>query len=116
MLRELLRGFIRVQILFGASEEPVYGVALMAELARHGYRVGPGTLYPILYRLEHQGVLRKEGQVVNGKVRKYYRITSPGRRVLRRAQAQLQELAVEVLPTQRPATRGQHGRGGRKPR
>jgi DNA-binding PadR family transcriptional regulator len=98
MLRELFLGFIRIHILFHAAEAPVYGVALMAELARHGYRIGPGTLYPILHSLETQGFLRRENQVVDGKVRKYYRITPAGRRTLARAQAQLGELVDEVLP------------------
>jgi DNA-binding PadR family transcriptional regulator len=116
VLRELLLGFIRTHILFHATEEPVYGTALMAELGRHGYRVGPGTLYPILHRLEQQGFLRREGQAVNGKVRIYYRITLAGRRILSRAQAQLQELVAEVLPGAGPTgTRTRHG-GQRKAR
>jgi PadR family transcriptional regulator PadR len=99
MIRGLFLGFIRIHILFHAAEAPVYGVALMAELGRHGYRIGPGTLYPILHSLETQGFLRREDQVVDGKVRKYYRITPAGRRTLARARAQLGELVNEVLPT-----------------
>lgn len=102
MLRELFLGFIRVHILFHAAEAPVFGAALMVELARHGYQVGPGTLYPILHGLQRQGHLRREDQVVNGRVRKYYRATPAGRRTLSRAQAQLRELVEEVLPLGRP--------------
>jgi DNA-binding PadR family transcriptional regulator len=98
MIRTLFLGFIRVHILFHAAEGPVYGTALMAELARHGYQVGPGTLYPILHALERAGCLRREKQVVGGRVRKYYRATPAGRRTLSRAQAQLAELVGEVLP------------------
>jgi DNA-binding PadR family transcriptional regulator len=101
MLRELFLGFIRVHILFHAAEAPVYGMALMEELARHGYQVGPGTLYPILHALQSQGYLRREDHVVNGRVRKYYRATPAGRRTLTRAQAQLRELVEEVLPLSR---------------
>jgi PadR family transcriptional regulator PadR len=101
MLRELFLGFIRVHILFHATEAPVYGVAMMSELNRHGYRVGPGTLYPILHSLETQGSLRRSEQVIDGRVRKYYRITPAGQRTLARAQAQLVELAGEVLPSSR---------------
>jgi PadR family transcriptional regulator, regulatory protein PadR len=101
MLRDLVLGFIRVHILFHATEGPVYGTELMAELARHGYRIGPGTLYPILHALEAGGYLRRAAQVVHGHVRKYYRTTPAGRRLLARAQAQLVELAHEVLPTAR---------------
>ena len=105
MLRELFLGFIRVHILFHAAEAPVYGAALMGELARHGYHVGPGTLYPILHAFQSQGYLRREDQVVNGRVRKYYRTTPAGRRTLTRAQAQLRELVEEVLPPPRPKGR-----------
>ncbi len=110
MLRELFRGFIRVHILFHAAEGPVYGVALMEELARHGYQVAPGTLYPILHALESQGYLRREEQLVNGRVRKYYRATPAGQRTLTRAQSQLRELVEEVLPVRRPKGPGKrHG-------
>lgn len=105
MLRDLFLGFIRVHVLFHAAKAPVYGTALMAELGRHGYRVGPGTLYPILHSLEQHGLLRREAQVVNGRVRKYYRATAAGRGLLGRAQAQLRELAVEVLPPEMPLKR-----------
>jgi DNA-binding PadR family transcriptional regulator len=98
MIRELFLGFIRVHILFHAAEAPVFGVALMTELGRHGYQIGPGTLYPILHGLARDGYLHQEGEVVNGKVRKYYRITPAGRRILARAQTQLHELVDEVLP------------------
>lgn len=98
MLRELFLGFIRIHILFHAAEGPVYGAALMKELARHGYQVGPGTLYPILHALQGQGYLRRREEVVDGRIRKYYRITPAGRRTLARAQAQLRELVEEVLP------------------
>ena len=113
MLRELLLGFMRMHILFHAREAPVFGVALMTELERHGYRVGPGTLYPILHRLERHGFLRRGTQVVNGKVQKYYRITPAGRRILGRAQAQLHELVEEVLPAGSPTGRGTR-RSGRR--
>jgi DNA-binding PadR family transcriptional regulator len=115
MLRELFLGFVRIHILFHAAEAPVYGVALMAELGRHGYRIGPGTLYPILHSLETQGFLRRENQVVDGKVRKYYRITPAGRRTLARAQAQLGELVDEVLPAS-PLEDRTKGFGGRRQR
>jgi DNA-binding PadR family transcriptional regulator len=101
MLRELFLGFIRMHILHHATEGPVYGTELMAELARHGYRIGPGTLYPILHALEEAGYLRRASQNVNGRVRKYYRATPAGRRLLARAQGQLVELAHEVLPAGR---------------
>ena len=116
MLRELFLGFIRVHILFHAAEAPVFGTALMEELARHGYQVGPGTLYPILHALESQGYLRREEQVVNGRVRKYYRATPAGRRTLTQAQAQLRELVEEVLPLRQTKGSGKRHGGMRTAR
>ncbi len=46
--RYLYAGFIRLHVLHDAVKEPVYGRAMIEELARHGYALSPGTLYPIL--------------------------------------------------------------------
>ncbi|MCL5780757.1 MAG: PadR family transcriptional regulator [Firmicutes bacterium] len=97
MLRELFLGFIRVHILYHASLNPVYGLELMEELARHGYPVGPGTMYPILNKLEENGLLVSEKINVEGKLRKYYRITEAGGEVLAEAKEKIRELAREVL-------------------
>jgi PadR family transcriptional regulator, regulatory protein PadR len=105
MLRELFLGFIRVHILFHATEGPVYGTELMEELARHGYRIGPGTLYPILHAMAARGYLRYARQVVKGRARKYYRATPAGQRLLAKAQAKLIELAHEALPADRKLER-----------
>ncbi len=106
MIRELFLEFTRAHIPFHAAEGPVYGTALMAELARHGYRVGPGTLCPILHAFEGAECLRRANQVVAGRLRKYYRTTPLGRRTLARAQAQLVELVAEVLPRGGQTARG----------
>jgi PadR family transcriptional regulator PadR len=52
MLRGFFRGFIKIHILRHAAHAPVFGLALIRELARHGYDVSPGTVYPILQELE----------------------------------------------------------------
>lgn len=97
MIRDLFLGFIRIHVLHHAAARPVYGLWLIEELGRHGYRLGPGTLYPILRRLAEGGYLRPETRVVDGRARKYYTITPQGRRALRAARARLAELADEVL-------------------
>jgi DNA-binding PadR family transcriptional regulator len=95
--RQLVLGFIQVHILYHASVEPVYGVWLMSELERHGYRLSPGTLYPILHGMEEEGYLSSERKTVNGKVRRYYRATEEGRRALERAKERARELVGEIL-------------------
>ena len=64
LLHDLYLGFIRIHILYHAGREKVYGAWLMKELAHHGYRVGPGTLYPMLHALEEKGLLVSRGAIV----------------------------------------------------
>lgn len=97
MLRELFLGFIRVHILFHSSIKPVYGLELITELKNHGYHVSPGTMYPILNKMEQSGLLGSEKINVEGKIRKYYKITTEGNRVLIEAREKIRELAIEVL-------------------
>lgn len=97
MLRDFFLGFIKVHILHHAEQAPVYGLALIEELRRHGYELSPGTLYPLLHGLENAGYLAQESHVVGGKVRKYYTITDAGRIALQEARAKIGELVDEVL-------------------
>jgi PadR family transcriptional regulator len=96
VFRDLMLGFIRLHVLHHASRAPVYGSGISAELERHGYRVSWGTLYPLLHNLAAEGFLEREQQVVAGKVRKYYAITSLGRRALRDAASKAVELVCEI--------------------
>ena len=50
--RNFFLGFIRLHILYHATQEQVFGLDLIRELARHGYSLSPGTLYPMLHGLE----------------------------------------------------------------
>ncbi len=96
--RDLFLGFVRMHILYHAGEEPVYGVWLIEELARHGYALSPGTLYPMLHSLEDEGMLRRERRVVKGKVRKYYTLTEDGRIALDEGRKRAVELLREISP------------------
>jgi DNA-binding PadR family transcriptional regulator len=114
VLREFFLGFIKIHILHHAGEEPVYGLALIAELRRHGYELSPGTLYPVLHQLETAGYLRRIDRVVSGKVRKYYVLTRRGEQALGDARAKIAELVGEVLEARKsprvPRTRGRDER------
>jgi DNA-binding PadR family transcriptional regulator len=103
MLRDLFLGFIKVHILHHAAQEPVYGAWLMGELERHGYTISPGTLYPTLHALERDGYLTSERRVVEGRQRRYYRLTPAGQRALERARRQLIELVDEVVDPHAPS-------------
>lgn len=102
MLRDFFLGFIRIHVLYHASREPVYGLQLIAELARHGYHLSPGTLYPVLHGLEKSGYLAREHRLVDGKMRKYYRATLQGEQALAGARAKIVELVSEVLGGELP--------------
>jgi DNA-binding PadR family transcriptional regulator len=97
VLRHLFLGFIRLHILYHADKEPICGAELMDELGRHGYDVGPGTIYPVLHQMEAAGLLASTTDVIDGKRRKNIRATAAGRKLLREARSKLRELAAEVL-------------------
>lgn len=97
MFRDVLLAFVRVHLLHHAATEPIYGLEMIQELARHGYDLSPGTLYPILHGLEQAGYLVSVQRVVQGKIRKYYHITEDGQRALAEIRVKIRELVVEVL-------------------
>ena len=96
VVRDVFLAFARVHILHHANEERIFGVGMMQELARHGYKVGPGTLYPLMHRLVSDGLLTSEALRENGRSRKYYVITRKGRLALSRIRPKLKELVSEV--------------------
>jgi len=94
--RELFFGLIRIHVLVHASHESIFGLAMMEELAHHGYRIGPGTLYPLLHGLERSGLLKSVLRNVGGHSRRVYKITSVGRKALDKARAKVDELHREL--------------------
>lgn len=97
LVRELRRGAVRLHVLHHAAVAPVSGAWMSAELTRHGHRISPGTLYPMLHALEAQGLLHSEEGTEYGRVLRYYGITEAGRAALADARAALAELAGELL-------------------
>ena len=92
MLRDFFLGFIKIHILHHASKEPVYGLRLIEELGRHGYKLSPGTLYPVLHKLEEERLLKSYTENVSGKIRKYYRATAKGIRILTEGKEKIKKL------------------------
>ncbi len=97
LTRMFFGGFVRLHVLYHAMREPIFGVEMMEELRRHGYDVGPGTLYPLLHHLAQVGYLTVQTEVIGGKQRKYYRATPEGAQALDDARWKLRELVKEVL-------------------
>ena len=96
-LRQFFGGFVRLHILYHAAKEPIWGAEIIEELRRHGYRLSPGTVYPILHQLAEAGYLTCQDEIVAGRRRKKYRLTRSGQSLLKKARAKLRELVGEVL-------------------
>ena len=96
-MSEFIRGAMRLHILHHASGQEIHGAWMAEELARHGYRVSPGTLYPTLHRMQDSGLLTSRQIVVDGRNRRVYAITEAGREALAAERRALAELAREVL-------------------
>ena len=95
--RQLYSGLIRLHILHHAASEGIFGLGMIEELARHGYKLSPGTLYPVLHALEDAGLLRSQEQNLAGKIRRVYRTTPGGQRVLKTAKEKVRELFGELF-------------------
>ena len=95
--RELFSGLIRLHVLHHACQEPIFGLGMIEELARHGYRLSPGTLYPLLDGLEKKGLLRSSRRLVDGRFRRVYRATQAGRKALKTAKHRVKELFGELF-------------------
>jgi DNA-binding PadR family transcriptional regulator len=96
--REILLGFWKVHILHHAGEEAVHGQWIVTELRRHGFEISPGTLYPLLRRMEQLGWLKGKARPGGGRrARKDYRLTGEGGKVLALIRGQIKELYEEVV-------------------
>jgi PadR family transcriptional regulator, regulatory protein PadR len=95
--KDLYSGLIRLHVLHHAVEEPIFGLGMIEELGRHGYRISPGTLYPLLYNLEKKGYLRSSEQLNGRSRRKVYRATPLGRKALAAAKHKVRELFHELI-------------------
>jgi PadR family transcriptional regulator, regulatory protein PadR len=94
--QELLKGLVRLHILHHASEAEFYGQWMIQELARHGYTLSPGTLYPMLHGLERRGYLKSKKEQNGRTFRRLYRATALGREANRLAKIQVRELIGEL--------------------
>jgi DNA-binding PadR family transcriptional regulator len=95
--RDLYSGLIRLHILHHAGKGVIFGLGMIEELSRHGYKVSAGTLYPILHSLEAKGYLKATEHRNGRRIRRLYRATPAGRRVLAAAKAKVRELFGELF-------------------
>lgn len=97
IIRKIFNGLIYIHILHHGNEEPFYGSWMIEELKEHGYNVSPGTLYPVLKSMVEEDLIEKEERNVNGKIRKYYKTTESGRKLLYELKNNLKELVSDVV-------------------
>ena len=95
--RDLYSGLIRLHVQHHAVEGPVFGLGLIEEIARHGYRISLGSLYPLLQGLEKKGYLRSAEQRNGKSLRRVYRATPLGRRALAASKNKVRELFHELI-------------------
>jgi DNA-binding PadR family transcriptional regulator len=96
LVRDFRRGAVAVHVRHHAAEGEVHGAWLSEELARHGYRISPGTLYPLLHRMTEAGLVTDREEVVDGRVLRRYRATRAGERARTELRETIRELADEV--------------------
>jgi len=94
---DLYSGLIRLHILHHACEGEIFGLWMIEELGRHGYKLSPGTLYPLLHSLENRGLLVSKEKLAGGRYRKLYKATAAGRRAMVSAKEKVQQLFGELF-------------------
>ena len=96
-VRRLYSGLIRLHVLYHAGQEPIFGFGIMQELRRHGYHIGPGTIYPMLHAMERSGLLRSRTLKKEGRMQRAYLVTPAGRKALVEAKEKVRELFHELF-------------------
>jgi len=99
--QEIYSGLIRIHILYHACQGPIFGLGMIEELSRHGYKLSAGTLYPLLHGLETKGYLRSREVRSGRSFRRVYRATAAGRKALALAREKVKELIGELLVGER---------------
>ena len=102
--QDLYSGLIRLHILHHACEEPIFGLGMIEELGRHGYRLSAGTIYPMLHRLETSGLLRSHEERNGRRRRRTYRATRAGEKALAAAKQKVWELFSELFENRHSRT------------
>ena len=112
--KDLYAGLIRLHVLHHAVEEgEVYGLWMIEELGKHGYRLSAGTLYPILHGLERKGYLTSSVERAGARTRRMYHATPDGAAALTTARQRVWELFGELFEPRRGGAQAElHKRAG----
>ncbi|HOO28758.1 MAG TPA: helix-turn-helix transcriptional regulator [Lachnospiraceae bacterium] len=95
LILELRRGTL-ILLVLSQLKEPKYGYYLVKTLQENGIPIEANTLYPLMRRLETQGLLSSEWETSETKPRKYYRLTKDGEAVLEKATLHWKQFSADV--------------------
>ncbi|MEM6397933.1 MAG: PadR family transcriptional regulator [Bacteroidota bacterium] len=98
--KELIKGTLRIVVLRLLEREGrMYGYQMnkrAQELSNGSYQLSEGALYPLLQKLVQQGMVTTETERVNGRARKYYRITEKGLQAARQSRNEFEQFAFTM--------------------
>ena len=101
LMKQFRKGILELVILKLLSEKEMYGYELVAELNQQGnsFNIKEGTLYPILYRLEDNGLMetRWEQSASRGQPKKYYSVTRKGKQVMLESYTQWKAITQDII-------------------
>lgn len=95
--RHPFSSLVWLHILHHASHGDVFGMGIMEELARHGYTLNAGTLYPLLHNMEQSGYLVSRYENVGGRRRRIYNATNSGKSMLQLGKERVRELYSKLM-------------------
>ena len=95
LLLELRGGTLTISVL-SQMKEPKYGYALVQSLEQKGVAIDPNTLYPLLRRLESQGLLESKWETGGAKPRKYYQRTEYGKQIYKQLKTYWENLSAGI--------------------
>jgi len=96
LIQELKRGTLVLGVL-SQLKEPLYGYSLVGSLSDKGMDIDKNTLYPLLRRLESQGLLVSEWNVEESRHRRYYQLSAMGYEVLDQLSKEWEKLNITVV-------------------
>jgi PadR family transcriptional regulator PadR len=92
LILEMRRGVIVMAVLSQCKQEQ-YGYSLLKTLSEKGLEIDQGTLYPLLRRLETQGLLSSSWRLEDARPRRYYQVSSEGEKILPRLVSEWDSMA-----------------------
>lgn len=95
LVQELRRGTL-ILLVLSQLKEPMYGYSLVKKLNDHQIPIDANTLYPLMRRLEGQGMLKSQWDTGEAKPRKYYQITEEGKAVLEKTKEYWKKFSANV--------------------